>query len=105
VFHILREHNHLADHWAKHGTNLGEGEIEVNGANKYCFILIDDGDNENRDRWFHIRLISHMALWLGHFFNLIVISLLNDGLCDGCFNWNLVVTMESSFGIALDFSV
>jgi hypothetical protein len=32
VFHILREHNNFIDECAKHGTNLGEGVIEVNGV-------------------------------------------------------------------------
>lgn len=38
IYHILRKNNRLADQWAKHGTNLGEGVLEVNGISEYCFI-------------------------------------------------------------------
>jgi hypothetical protein len=38
AYHIMRDQNHLVDHWDKYGSGLGEGEIDVNGVKDYCFI-------------------------------------------------------------------
>lgn len=38
VFHILCEHNSTTNKWAKHGSNLGEGEIVVNEARDFLHI-------------------------------------------------------------------
>lgn len=38
VFHILCEHNSLADRLAKQGSSLGVGEMVVNGYSDYLHI-------------------------------------------------------------------